>query len=44
MHKDWNLPIKSNSQFKKSYQKIDWLIELITNIRSTKVDLEISPG
>ena len=44
MHKDWNLPIKPNSQFKKSYQKIDWLIELITNIRSTKVDLEISPG
>ena len=44
MYKDWNLPIKSNIQFKKSYQKIDWLIELVTSIRSTKADLEISPG
>ena len=44
MHKDWKLPVKSNLKFKNGYQKIDWLIQLITNIRSTKVDLDISPG
>ena len=44
MYKDWKLPNKPNLNFKKSYQKIDWLIQLITNIRSTKADLDISPG
>ena len=44
MYKDWKLPTKMNSSFKKSYKKIDWLIQLITNIRSAKVDLEVSPG
>ena len=44
MYKDWNLPIKANSEFKKSYLKIHWLILVVTNIRSAKVDLDISPG
>jgi len=42
MFKDWD--IKSQSTFRKSYNKIDWLIDLITSIRSTKVDLNVSPG
>ena len=42
MFKDWD--IKSQSTFSKSYKKIDWLLELVTSIRSTKVDLNISPG
>jgi len=42
MFKNWNLHKQSN--FNKSHSKIDWLINLITNIRSTKVDLGISPG
>ena len=42
MFKNWD--IKSQSTFNKSYKKIDWLIELVTSIRSTKVDLNISPG
>ena len=42
MFKDWNL--KSQSSFNKSYIKIDWLIDLVSNIRSTKVNLGISPG
>ena len=42
MLKDWN--IKSQSNFNPSYNKIDWLIDLVTNIRSTKVDLNVSPG
>jgi len=42
MFKDWN--IKSQSSFNKSYSKIDWLIDLVTNIRSTKVNLGVSPG
>ena len=42
MYKDWN--IKSQSSFNKSYGKIDWLIDLVTNIRSTKVNLNVSPG
>jgi len=42
MFKNWN--IKSQSIFNKSYIKIDWLIELVTNIRSTKVSLNLSPG
>ena len=44
MYRNWALPVKTNIKFKKSYQKIDWLIQLITNIRSTKVDLNVSPG
>tara|TARA_B100000315_G_scaffold60468_1_gene54819 strand:- start:3715 stop:6354 length:2640 start_codon:yes stop_codon:yes gene_type:complete len=42
MLKDWE--IKSQSNFIKSHTKIDWLIDLVTNIRSTKVNLNISPG
>jgi len=42
MLKNWN--IKNQSNFKKSYNKIDWLIDLVTNIRSTKVNLNVSPG
>ena len=41
MFKDWNL--KSQSSFNNSYSKIDWLIDLVTNIRSTKVNLGVSP-
>ncbi len=42
MFKNWD--IKSQSSFNKGYNKIDWLIELVTSIRSIKVDLNISPG
>jgi len=42
MFKDWD--IKPQSTFNKSYKKIDWLIDLVTSIRSTKVDLNVSPG
>jgi len=42
MFKDWE--IKSYSNFSKSHDKIDWLIKLVSNIRSTKVNLNISPG
>ena len=42
MFKDWY--IKPQLTFGKSYNKIDWLIELVTNIRSTKVSLNVSPG
>ena len=42
MFKDWE--IKSQSSFSKSHSKIDWLIDLVTNIRSTKVNLNVSPG
>jgi len=44
MYKNWELLFKSNSSFKKSYKKIDWLIELIGAIRSTKVELDVLPG
>ena len=44
MYKNWDLPFKADSSYKKSHAKIDWLIQLITSIRSTKVDLEVSPG
>ena len=44
MFKDWLLPTKPNMSFKNSYQKIDWLIQLVSSIRSTKVDLDVSPG
>ena len=42
MFKPWQL--KHQSTFNKSFYKIDWLINLITSIRSTKVDLNVSPG
>ena len=42
MFKNWKL--KPQQSFAKSFNKIDWLIDLITGIRSTKVDLNVSPG
>ncbi len=42
MLKDWNI-IEQRS-FNKSYDKIDWLINTVSNIRSTKVNLGVSPG
>ncbi len=42
MFKDWK--IKSHSTFVKNHNKIDWLIELVTSIRSTKVELNVPPG
>jgi len=42
MLKSWD--IKPKQGFNKSYNKIDWLIDLVSNIRSTKVDLNVSPG
>ena len=42
MFKDWNILKYSN--FNKSYNKIDWLISFVTSIRSTKVELNVSPG
>ena len=42
MFKNWD--VKSQSSFNKSYNKIDWLTDLVRNIRSIKVDLNISPG
>ena len=42
MFKGWD--IKSQPTFSKSYSKIDWLIDLVTRIRSTKIDLNVSPG
>ena len=42
MYKNWDIIPKKT--FNKSYRKIDWLIDLISNIRSTKVDLNVSPG
>ena len=42
MFKNWNL--KPQKTFEKSYNKINWLIDLVTAIRSTKVDLNILPG
>ena len=42
MLKDWN--IKSQPSFNKGYNRIDWLIDLIASIRSTKVSLNVSPG
>ncbi len=42
MFKDWNTePMKS---FSKSFKKIDWLIDLVSGIRSAKVNLNVSPG
>ena len=42
MFKSWD--IKHKKVFNKSYSKIDWLIDLVSNIRSTKVNLNVSPG
>ena len=42
MFKNWDLKFHSN--FKNSHNKIDWLIDLVKSIRSTKVDLNIIPG
>ena len=42
MFKDWN--VKYQSSFNTSYSKIDWLIKLVTSLRSTKVNLGVSPG
>ena len=42
MHKNWDLLLKP--KFNKSHDKIEWLIDLITTIRSTKVVLNVSPG
>ena len=42
MFKDWN--IDKQSSFLTSNNKINWLINLVTSIRSTKVDLNVSPG
>ena len=42
MFKSWE--IKPKQAFNKSYSKIDWLINLVSNIRSTKVDLNVPPG
>ena len=40
--KNWDL--KPQSTFSKSHHKISWLIDLVSAIRSTKVNLNISPG
>jgi len=42
MFKNWN--IETQPIFANSHKKIDWLINLVTNIRSTKVNLNVSPG
>ena len=42
MLKNWD--ISKQTAFNKSYSKIDWLIDLVTNIRSIKVELNVSPG
>ena len=42
MFKDWE--IKTYSTFSKNHNKIDWLIDLVTSIRSTKVELNVPPG
>ena len=44
MYKGWNIQKKPGASFNKSHNKIYWLTELITNIRSTKANLDISPG
>ena len=42
MFKNWD--IVSQPSFNNSHNKISWLIDLVTNIRSTKVNLNVSPG
>jgi len=44
MYKNWDLPTKPSNSFKKSYNKIHWLIQLVSNIRSTKANLNVKPG
>ena len=42
MLKEWNL--EPRTSFNISHKKISWLIDLVSNIRSTKVNLNVSPG
>jgi len=42
MNKNWELKVQP--AFSKSYKNIDWMIRNVSIIRSTKVDLDISPG
>jgi valyl-tRNA synthetase len=42
MFKDWDLLKQSN--FSKNYNEIEWLINLVSSIRSTKVELNVAPG
>ena len=42
MYKNWEL--KAQPTFGKSYKNIDWMIRHVSIIRSTKVDLDVSPG
>ncbi len=42
MYKNWD--IKPQPKYIANYNKIDWLIDLVKSIRSTKVDLNVSPG
>jgi len=42
MFQNWTL--KPQKNFKQGYKKIDWIIDLITSIRATKVNLNVSPG
>ncbi|MAJ23026.1 MAG: valine--tRNA ligase [Candidatus Pelagibacter sp. TMED64] len=44
INKKWNLLKKPDISFKKSHHKITWLTKLITTIRSTKSELDITPG
>ena len=44
MQKSWDLTFRPGINFKKSYDKIDWIRNLVSNIRSSKVDLDVSPG
>ena len=42
MLKNWDL--KHYYKFRKSHVEIDWLIKIVTSIRSTKVALNVPPG
>ena len=42
MFTSWDLQFQQS--FSKSFKKIDWLIDLISSIRSTKSDLNVPPG
>ena len=42
MFKNWD--ILKHPKFNSSYNKIDWLINLVSSIRSTKVELNVSPS
>jgi len=44
MFKNWDLPFVPSGTYKESHKKIDWIIQLVSNIRSTKVNLDIQPG